>query len=86
MCEHKNFVANVNVHRLVSENKTTVVGINADITIKCSDCGQPFEFIGVPAGLSPFHPMVSADSTELRAPIKAATGQLAFEAQNHKLN
>ncbi len=86
MCEHEDFIANVNVHRLTSEDKLKVVGFNADIKVKCAGCGQAFEFIGIEAGVSPFEPRVSIDSTQLRAPIKPSTGQLVFESSNSKLN
>lgn len=86
MCEHENFVANVQVHRVTDEGKIQVIGFNADIRIECLECGKQFEFVGVEPGVSPFGPKCSIDSTELRVPIKPATGQLAFESHNVKLN
>lgn len=74
MCEHKNFQGNFKVARL-TENESPGAKVNgymADITIVCLECRQPFEFIGVPQGHSPFQPMLSADNTELRAPIRLA--------------
>jgi len=86
MCEHKNFEADVKVARLQeSETSTVIVGYSADLKIKCRDCHMKFEFIGVEAGSSPFHPMVSVDSTEMRIPIKPSTGKLIIE-NIHGLN
>lgn len=86
MCTHENFVANVKVNRLTEEDEVTIKGFSADIVIQCHECGQAFEFVGVEPGLSPFGPRCSIDSTQLRAPIKPATGQLAFESEHVKLN
>lgn len=85
-CEHKKFKAEVNVARLQESEGAIVSGYSADIKIKCADCDIDFEFVGLEAGLSSFGPRVSIDSTELRAPIKPATGQLIFHQQVHKLN
>jgi len=86
MCEHNQFRASVNVSRLEDNEASGVItGYTADVKISCLECGQPFEFVGLEAGLSPFGPMVNVDSTELRAPIKPATGQLVH-ASNSRLN
>lgn len=42
----------------------------ADIKIFCAECGMPFEFVGVEAGMLFTKPMASADAQTLRAPIK----------------
>jgi len=85
-CQHTNFEANVSVNRLTENDEITVTGFSADLRIKCIECGSDFEFIGVEAGLSPFYPMCSVDSTELRIPIKPSTGQLVFDGNKSKLN
>ncbi len=68
-CAHENFQANVGVHRLSDEPDGPINRYSADITIKCRDCGEPFQFIGVKAGLSFAEPMVGIDGEELRCPI-----------------
>lgn len=69
-CAHMNFHANVAVGRLqAGETDATIVGYTADIHIKCSDCGLPFEFAGLPMGSSPMQPMCSVDGQEARMPI-----------------
>lgn len=63
-CQHMQFKASVNVNRLEDVGKFT-----ADVTIECSDCGLPFEFLGMEPGSSFTHPRVSIDGTEARMPI-----------------
>jgi hypothetical protein len=53
-----------------SDLDPTIVGYTAEIRIKCRECGLPFEFIGVEAGMSCEKPMASVDAQELRAPIR----------------
>lgn len=83
MCDHNNFVANVNIGRLTEDDKLTIKGFCADLTIFCKECGQDFEFIGVESGISSFGVMCSIDRRELRIPIKPSTGQIVFESKGH---
>ena len=64
-CQHESFSANVAVNRM--EDTGAVI---ADITIKCATCGEPFRFLGLPAGINWDHPTVSTDETELHVPIE----------------
>jgi hypothetical protein len=73
MCEHANFQAHVKVNRIQDGELGPVVAHEADIKIQCADCKEFFEFIGVPAGLSPIQPMASIDFTEIRCPIIPST-------------
>ena len=71
-CQHENFRANVKVGRLCHEEGAPVTGYTADVTVSCAGCGLPFRFIGLSAGYHHSEPRVSADGTELRAPIEPA--------------
>lgn len=71
-CQHKNFRSKVGVGRLTEREGGPVRSFTADISITCGECGLPFRFIGLAAGSSPIEPRVSADGTELRAPIEPA--------------
>lgn len=73
-CEHENFKANVIVNRLKDSG-----GFICDIRINCAECDLPFEFPGLPAGLSFSEARVSPDAQELRLPIKPK-GTLVFPA------
>lgn len=64
-CAHEQFGAEVDVHRLEDSGKFI-----ADVRVKCVQCGEPFRFIGLSAGISFDQPTVSIDETELRAPIE----------------
>ena len=74
-CKHEHFFVQANVIRLTADNivPEKIVGYCADIKIYCSECHQPFEFIGVPVGISNSRPMVSFDGTEIRMPLKPST-------------
>jgi hypothetical protein len=72
-CPHLQFTASVAVNRIGEAE--TVDGLPraymADITVACADCGEPFRWVGVKAGLSFGRPMVSVDEKELHAPTAA---------------
>lgn len=70
-CKHMDFKANVKVGRLTAaENSDVVVWFDAEVTIECAECGIPFEFMGLPMGLSPLEPCCSVTGVEARMPIK----------------
>lgn len=64
-CRHGNFAAAVDVYRFEDTGK-----FMADIRVTCVECGEPFRFLGVPAGVSWSHPACSIDGLELHAPIE----------------
>lgn len=63
-CPHEEFSALVNVNRLEDVRR-----FQADITIKCDQCGTPFRFIGLPYGVDLNGAAVSPDGTEARLAI-----------------
>lgn len=69
MCEHNNFKTQCNVFKLTDEEGNPT-GMTVDITIACADCFKPLEFIGLPGGINPNYPTVSADGLEARMPVK----------------
>lgn len=77
-CPHEDFDAVVEVNRLTSEPDGPVTAYSADIRIRCSQCDEPFRWIGVQAGVRPDQPMVSVDETQLRAPIRPASSDPDF--------
>ncbi len=64
MCSHEHFSAHVVVNRLED-----IGAFAADVSIRCIDCGVPFEFVGIPGGISLERPTTSVDRTEARMPI-----------------
>lgn len=68
MCEHLNFGAAVDVHRLTDE-AGKVRSFMADVTIRCADCGRPFQFLGLPAGVDTGGSSMSPDALEARLAI-----------------
>ena len=63
-CKHEDFIANVRVERMEDIGKFA-----ADVTVKCSQCGQPFKFLGLPGGSLMDGAAVSVDGTEARLAI-----------------
>lgn len=63
-CDHKDFAAEVDVHRLEDSGR-----FQADVRIRCAVCGAPFRFIGLPAGLDLNGAATSVDGTEARLAI-----------------
>lgn len=83
-CKHQTFKADCKVFRRTDGDDGPVIGYSMDVTVKCVDCGEVFEFIGPPAGASFKFPTVSADLCTLRIPIQPATGRMASE-MNYEL-
>ena len=71
-CEHFNFHVQANVMRLSEVIGGPITGYAVDLTVKCTDCGLPFRFKGLPFGSHRNEPRLSADAEELLAPIEPA--------------
>ena len=74
-CEHHTFGAEVDVNRLPQKEGGPVKRYCADVRIKCVDCGLPFRFIGLPAGLDLNGAATSVNAEEARLAI-APKGQV----------
>lgn len=70
-CEHKKFDAQVNIIRLEDSGK-----FMAEVKVKCVECNTPFQFLGMPMGLSFTKPMVEVLATEARLPIQPLDSNL----------
>jgi hypothetical protein len=71
-CPHLNFKGDFKIARLTKTEGGPVIGYAADVRIKCDQCGLPFRWMGLDAGIHPQQPRVSVDALELRAPIEPA--------------
>lgn len=49
-CQHEDFDATVKVARLSDKDDGPITGYNAEIMIKCAQCGAQFEFLGLEPG------------------------------------
>ena len=74
-CKHLNFSCNVDVNRIEDIGRFV-----ADVRITCDDCGIPFRFIGLPAGMDYNGACVSVDATEARLAI-APKGEVLSELE-----
>ncbi len=79
-CKHEKFECHSKVGRLTEEEGADPYRFVFECKVKCVQCNTFFEFIGVPCGDSPEHPMANADFTVLRAPIRPETGTIATSA------
>lgn len=62
MCEHHNFAAKVSVARLEDPGKRP--GFMAEITVRCTECDTPFQFLGLEPGCDTQGARVSIDGLE----------------------
>lgn len=67
-CSHENFAATVDVRRLTDE-QGRVRNFIAEVTVRCTQCEQPFHFVCADTGFSFVRPTVSVGATMLHAPI-----------------
>jgi len=77
-CPHEDFEVWAEVGRLTDGEGGPVDAYSASLKVNCTQCGEPFRWIGLQAGLKPDRPMVSVDETELRAPIRPASSDPDF--------
>lgn len=77
-CEHREFEALVGVNRLTESAGGPVVGYSAEIRVSCTECGEPFRWTGLQAGVSPTGPRCSVDETVLAAPLRPASADPDF--------
>lgn len=63
-CKHMNFAASVKVARLEDTGR-----FMAEVTVKCEDCGEPFQFLGLEPGLDMQGARVSVDGLEANMAI-----------------
>lgn len=75
-CPHTHFEADVSVHRLTDEASDIVRNFIAEVSVRCTDCGVPFHFIGADAGHSFARPTVNVGATTLHAPIAPGVAPL----------
>ena len=69
VCEHQNFSAEVDVNQMPEKEGGPIKRYNADVRIKCAECGLPFRFIGLPAGVDLNGTATSIDATEARLAV-----------------
>lgn len=67
-CTHEVIDASVNVHRLEDSGQ-----FQAELEIKCAECGEPFLFLGLPIGLDLEGVTVSPDCQQARLAILPAS-------------
>lgn len=71
-CAHENFAVEADVNRLSTEDGGPITRYELDVRVKCTDCGKPFRFLGLPMGLDLSGAAVSVDGKEARLAIYPA--------------
>lgn len=69
-CEHNDFEANVDVHKVYEDGSEGILCYIAEISIKCKECNKNFKFKGLPKGLNFNGSTVSASGYEARLALK----------------
>lgn len=79
-CQHEHFHADVKIARLSDSGK-----FMAEIVVSCTECSEPFRFVGIPAGLSFDGPRVSIDGLMLNAPIEPEIEKQLFATASYQM-
>lgn len=70
MCKHHEFSASVKVARLEDTGR-----FMAEVTVRCSECGEPFQFLGLEPGVHLDGARVSIDGLEANLAICPASAK-----------
>lgn len=63
-CKHEKFQATMEVARIEDTGR-----FMAEVGVRCTECGTPFQFFGLPVGFNYDRAMMSIDSLEAHLPI-----------------
>ena len=79
-CEHPDFMAQVEVNRLSVEEGGPLSGYSASVRVWCVHCNEPFVFhgYGLPVGIRPDRPTLSATGEEVHLPLRPQSSDPAF--------
>lgn len=75
-CTHDQISTGVHFKRVLTDSNMELAYYAADIKIECVQCGQEFEFVGLPCGASPYRPTVSLDGLTMTAPLVEKGGKV----------
>lgn len=68
--QHDRFEAEASVIRLSEKEGGVITHFRVDVRVRCTLCDTPFQWIGLPNGISPEQPTRSLDGLELSAPVE----------------
>lgn len=81
-CDHTHFHQHSDFQFLADKK---ILMLN--LTLHCKDCGMPFKFVGVPAGISLSRATTSFGGNELRVPVEPAPEMIPIlEAERKSKN
>lgn len=65
ICGHEDFAVTARVGRLEDIGRFVL-----EVEVRCTECGEPFRFLGLPAGIAVDRPVLSIDGLEATLPIE----------------
>jgi hypothetical protein len=70
-CPHLNFECHCEVNSIQKDDlhPDEIVAYTLDVRTNCRDCGQEFEFFGIPNGMSFYQPTMSIDAKRVCIPM-----------------
>lgn len=77
-CKHEQFRIGADIGRILKDGTDTndpeqePAYYSASIRVTCQNCGDPFEFVGLPFGFSPYRPTMSLDGREMHVSVMPA--------------
>ena len=71
-CEHASIRATVTVVKYAEYQRDGEDNRMAEIVMRCTECGVPFRFNGVPGGVHPRAARCGVAAVQLRAPVSPA--------------
>lgn len=69
-CPHHKTEITAHVMHLTKGPDGPVEGYSVELRLNCTECGDRFQWIGLPMGYSPGQPMSDVEGFVLRAPVR----------------
>lgn len=89
-CEHRAFRATVGVTRMSKDDGGPITGYMAEVRVACAECGKPFQFLGLAAGLDTQGARVSLDGLEAniaitpQGTVPSPLARMAYGIERHQ--
>ncbi len=77
-CTHDDFMVRADVVKISAVEGGPIVAYSVELHIKCVQCEESFEFMGIPIGWQVGEPAASVDGEEARMPIRPMSAPPGF--------
>lgn len=68
-CDHESFRAQCDISRLSTDEGGPITHYTAELRVYCAECGEQFEFQGLPGGYSAYNPTVDLGRGTANLPL-----------------